>query len=63
MEMADDQDLGGTLGSQAGSAAQLETIRVLTDLALTGAETGDPAFDCLGDTLWSKTSFYQHNNR
>ena len=47
-DLADDQDLGGTLGSAAGSAARLETIRVLTDLALSGQETGDPAFDCLG---------------
>lgn len=47
-DLADDQDFGGKLGDEAGAADRLATIRVLTALALAGAETGDPAFDAFG---------------
>lgn len=47
-DLADDQDHGGTLGSQAGAPARLAMIRELTDKALNGEVTGDPAFDAFG---------------
>lgn len=47
-DLADDQDHGGTLGSQAGAPARLAMIRDLTDRALNGEATGDPAFDAFG---------------
>jgi phytoene synthase len=47
-DLADDQDHGGTLGSQAGAPARLAMIRDLTDKALNGEATGDPAFDAFG---------------
>lgn len=47
-DLADDQDLGGELGSEAGSAARLATIREQTARAFAGEPTGDPAFDALG---------------
>lgn len=47
-DLADAQDHGGALGDQAGADARLATIRVLTDLALAGEGTGDPAFDAFG---------------
>jgi len=47
-DLADDQDLGGELGSEAGSAARLATIRELTAKALAGEDTGNPSFDALG---------------
>ena len=47
-DLADDQDHGGTLGSQAGAPARLAMIRELTDRALNGEATGDPAFDAFG---------------
>lgn len=47
-DLIDGQDLGGALGDQTDVAQRLERVRVLTALALTGAETGEPAFDCLG---------------
>lgn len=47
-DLADDQELGGALGAQAGAAERLATIRKLTSLALAGEATGDPAFDALG---------------
>lgn len=47
-DLIDGQDLGGALGDQSGVTERLKQVRELTTLALTGAETGDPAFDCLG---------------
>lgn len=47
-DLADDQELGGTLGSQAGAAERLATIRDLTARTLGGEPTGNPSFDALG---------------
>lgn len=47
-DLIDDQQLGGALGSEAGSSARLAEIREKTALAFTGEPTGDPAFDALG---------------
>lgn len=47
-DLADDQDHGGALGPAAGAHDRLATIRTLTDRALAGEATGDPAFDALG---------------
>lgn len=47
-DLADMQDHGGALGDQSGAEGRLATIRVLTDLALAGEATGDPAFDAFG---------------
>jgi 15-cis-phytoene synthase len=47
-DLADAQDHGGALGDQAGAADRLVTIRTLTELALAGEGTGDPAFDAFG---------------
>jgi phytoene synthase len=47
-DLADDQDLGGKLGSQAGAAERLATIRTLTAAALSGEQTDNPSFDALG---------------
>jgi phytoene synthase len=47
-DLADDQQLGGTLGEAAGSAGRLATIRDLSAKALAGKGTGNPSFDALG---------------
>ena len=47
-DLADDQELGGKLGDQAGAAERLTTIRSLTAKALAGEPTGNPSFDALG---------------
>ena len=47
-DLADDQDHGGTLGAKAGAPERLAMIRDLTDKALNGEPTGDPAFDAFG---------------
>ncbi|MFC4295785.1 phytoene/squalene synthase family protein [Novosphingobium tardum] len=47
-DLADAQDMGGALGDQRGAAARLAIIRKLTDEALAGKPTGDPAFDAFG---------------
>lgn len=47
-DLADDQDHGGTLGTQAGAQERLATIRTLTARTLAGEQTGDPAFDAFG---------------
>ena len=47
-DLADDQDHGGTLGAEAGAPERLAMIRRLTDKALKGEATGDPAFDAFG---------------
>ena len=47
-DLADDQELGGTLGDDAGAADRLAAIRALTATALAGRPTGDPSFDALG---------------
>jgi phytoene synthase len=47
-DLIDGQDLGGVLGDQSDVTARLDQVRALTALALTGQETGEPAFDCLG---------------
>jgi phytoene synthase len=47
-DMIDGQDHGGCMASVDDAAAALARIRTLTDAALAGSETGQPAFDCLG---------------
>lgn len=49
-DIADEQDLGGELGTTPGAAAdeRLAQIRRLTDLAMAGIPTGNPSFDALG---------------
>ncbi|MEO5586213.1 MAG: phytoene/squalene synthase family protein [Novosphingobium sp.] len=47
-DLADDQELGGTLGDQAGGADRLAAIRTLTAATLAGEPTGNPSFDALG---------------
>ncbi len=47
-DIADGQDHGGTLTGVTDGQARLSTIRVLTDMALRGEATGDPAFDGFG---------------
>ena len=52
-DLADAQEFGGklgggALGDQAGAEARLAMIRRLTDLALAGEPSGDPAFDGFG---------------
>jgi phytoene synthase len=47
-DLIDGQDLGGALGDQTDVTLRLERVRALTALGLTGADTGDTAFDCLG---------------
>ena len=49
-DIADEQDLGGELGTTPGAAAdeRLAQIRRLTDLAMAGMPTGNPSFDALG---------------
>ncbi len=47
-DIADGQDHGGTMTWVADGQARLSTMRVLTDAALRGEETGDSAFDGFG---------------
>ena len=47
-DIADGQDHGGTLQGVVDGQARLSTIRVMTDSALRGEPTGDPAFDGFG---------------
>lgn len=47
-DIADVQDHGGPLGRLARPEARLATIRLLTELALAGERTGNPAFDAIG---------------
>ena len=49
-DIADEQDLGGELGTTPGAAAaeRLAQIRRLTDLALAGLPSGNANFDALG---------------
>ncbi len=47
-DLADGQDHGGERHVVLDPMAQLDTIRTLTDAALDGQATGDPAFDALG---------------
>ncbi len=47
-DIADAQDMGGTLGDQTQAAQRLKSIRVLTARALDGQPTADPAFDAFG---------------
>ena len=47
-DLADDQDHGHALGTQAGAQERLATIRTMTAQALAGEKTGDPSFDALG---------------
>lgn len=47
-DLADGQNHGGTMGAVADPAARLALITELTDRALAGGPTGDPAFDALG---------------
>ncbi len=46
-DLADGQDHGGALFPVADAGAQLAHIREMTERALAGEETGDPAFDAL----------------
>ena len=47
-DIADGQELGGTLGSQSNLADRVKAIRVLTRRALDGEPTADVAFDAFG---------------
>lgn len=47
-DLADGQVAGHGMRAVADPLARLETIRSLTEAALRGEETGDPAFDALG---------------
>lgn len=47
-DMTDAQEMGGALGDQSGAAERVATVRDLTEKALTGEATGEPAFDALG---------------
>lgn len=47
-DLADAQDMGGTLGNQSGAEERLATIQRLTAQALAGEPTGDPSFDGFG---------------
>jgi phytoene synthase len=47
-DLVDGQDHGGMLGPVADLDARLSRIEQLTDAALEGRDTGEPAFDCLG---------------
>ncbi|WP_353226969.1 phytoene/squalene synthase family protein [Novosphingobium sp.] len=47
-DLIDGQDLGGDMGDQSAVTSRLQQVRALTTLALTGGDTGEPAFDCLG---------------
>jgi 15-cis-phytoene synthase len=47
-DIADGQDHGGALTKVDNPHERLATIRTLTDQALAGEATGDPAFDALG---------------
>lgn len=46
-DIMDGQDHGGVMNAVADAQARLSTIRVLTDMALAGEPSGDPAFDGL----------------
>jgi 15-cis-phytoene synthase len=47
-DLADMQDHGGALGEQGGAERRLVAIRLLTERALQGLPTADPAFDAFG---------------
>jgi phytoene synthase len=47
-DLADGQDHGGAMTSVADAQRRLSTIRTLTDAALRGESTGNPAFDGFG---------------
>ncbi|KMS57068.1 MULTISPECIES: phytoene/squalene synthase family protein [Sphingobium] len=47
-DIADGQDHGGVMTSVSNAQARLSMMRVLTDKALRGEPTGDPAFDGFG---------------
>lgn len=47
-DIADDQHMGGALGSAKNQEDRVQAIRVLTRRALDGLPTADPAFDGLG---------------
>ncbi len=47
-DLADGQDHGGAMTSVADAQLRLSTIRTLTDSALRGEPTGNPAFDGFG---------------
>ena len=47
-DLADAQDYGGELGEQENAERRLTAIRLLTERALDGLPTADPAFDAFG---------------
>lgn len=47
-DLTDAQDMGGELGEQSGIAERVKHIRALTQAALEGQPTADPAFDAFG---------------
>jgi len=47
-DIADGQELGGRLGDQEDAENRIQAIRVLTQRALDGQPTADPAFDAFG---------------
>ncbi|MXO74619.1 phytoene/squalene synthase family protein [Altererythrobacter aerius] len=47
-DLADNQDHGGDLGEQEGAERRITAIRLLTERAMEGLPTADPAFDAFG---------------
>jgi phytoene synthase len=47
-DLTDAQDMGGELGDQSNIADRVKHIRILTQAALDGQPTADPAFDAFG---------------
>lgn len=47
-DLADGQDMGGTMAAGHDARAAVARIRTLTERAFAGEMTGEPAFDCLG---------------
>ncbi len=47
-DLADAQEYGGELGEQEGAERRVTAIRLLTERALDGLPTADPAFDAFG---------------
>lgn len=50
-DLVDGQDHGGTLAPVADVEARLARMEALTDAAVAGQATGEPAFDCLAQVI------------
>jgi phytoene synthase len=46
-DLIDGQDHGGVMAGVADPPARISRVKALTDAAMSGRETGEPAFDCL----------------